>query len=222
MQGQSTIQTSIAPRPTGPLLRVLNRSVYNTCLKQPIPHPNMGRPKKFSRDDVLQKALPVFWKTGFVGTSLQQLETASGVNKSGLYAEFSDKEEIFFQTLSYYYRSRGGDRILRAQPQGYANIEKFLRLGEVEHSQCYGCFSVNTIREMGTLSERVRRLVSDNHSRLVPLLVENIEKESPRLPATSIAEVVMVFFSGHCIEQNLPPVTDRDPVASFMAMLRLL
>ena len=42
----------------------------------------MGRPKSFSREEVLEKAMPVFWKHGFADTSLQELERATGVNKS--------------------------------------------------------------------------------------------------------------------------------------------
>jgi len=37
----------------------------------------MGRPKNFSREGVLEKALPVFWKHGFANTSLQELEKAT-------------------------------------------------------------------------------------------------------------------------------------------------
>jgi AcrR family transcriptional regulator len=50
----------------------------------------MARPRNFSREGVLERALPVFWKHGFADASLQELEKATGVNKSGLYAEFSD------------------------------------------------------------------------------------------------------------------------------------
>jgi len=55
----------------------------------------MGRPKNFSREEVLEKAMPVFWKHGFADTSLHELERATGVNKSGLYTEFRDKEDLF-------------------------------------------------------------------------------------------------------------------------------
>jgi AcrR family transcriptional regulator len=55
----------------------------------------MGRPKNFSREQVLEKAMPIFWKRGFSDTSLQELERATGVNKSGLYTEFRDKEDLF-------------------------------------------------------------------------------------------------------------------------------
>ena len=36
----------------------------------------MARPRNFSRETVLEKALPVFWKHGFADASLQELEKA--------------------------------------------------------------------------------------------------------------------------------------------------
>ena len=54
---------------------------------------DMARPRNFSREGVLEKALPVFWKHGFADASLQEREKATGVNKSGLYSEFSGKED---------------------------------------------------------------------------------------------------------------------------------
>ena len=44
----------------------------------------------------------MFWKHGFADASLQELEKATGVNKSGLYAEFSGKEELFLESLRFY------------------------------------------------------------------------------------------------------------------------
>jgi AcrR family transcriptional regulator len=67
----------------------------------------MGRPKGFSREEVLEKAMPVFWKHGFADTSLQELERATGVNKSGLYTEFRDKEDLFVACLRHYLESQG-------------------------------------------------------------------------------------------------------------------
>src|ERR1700731_1172453 len=66
----------------------------------------MGRPKNFSREEVLEKAMPVFWKHGFSDTSLQDLERATGVNKSGLYTEFRDKEDLFVACLRHFLESQ--------------------------------------------------------------------------------------------------------------------
>ena len=55
----------------------------------------MGRPKKFNRQGVLERALPVFWRRGFADASLHELEVVTGVNKSSLYSEFKDKADLF-------------------------------------------------------------------------------------------------------------------------------
>jgi len=86
----------------------------------------MGRPRKFSREGVLQKALPVFWKYGFARTTLPELEQATGVNKSGLYAEFESKDALFLACLRHYLDTRNGGALLMAEPLGWGNIERFL------------------------------------------------------------------------------------------------
>jgi TetR/AcrR family transcriptional regulator, copper-responsive repressor len=65
----------------------------------------MARPRNCSREGVLERALPVFWKHGFADASLQELEKATGVNKSGLYAEFSDEAAGCEQVFGHAFRS---------------------------------------------------------------------------------------------------------------------
>src|SRR5258708_12255406 len=59
----------------------------------------MGRRKLFTREDVLDKAIPIFWEHGLAETSVQDLEQATGVRKSGLYTEFKNKEDLFVEGL---------------------------------------------------------------------------------------------------------------------------
>jgi|SRR5215469_7596163 len=63
----------------------------------------MGGGRNINREEVLTKTIPVFWKRGFVDTKIEDLEEATGVNKSGLYSEFSSKE-IFVERLKHYLR----------------------------------------------------------------------------------------------------------------------
>src|ERR1700756_6067667 len=87
----------------------------------------MGRPKGFSREEVLEKAMPVFWKHGFADTSVQELEQATGVNKSGLYSEFKGKEDLFVQSLRYYVDNLELGPLLASEPLGWDNIERLLK-----------------------------------------------------------------------------------------------
>jgi AcrR family transcriptional regulator len=77
----------------------------------------LGRPKQFNREGVLDRAIPVFWKHGFANTTVQHLEQATGVNKSGLYSEFKDKEDLFLAGLERYAQTpwRGNPDIAAAR-----------------------------------------------------------------------------------------------------------
>ena len=63
----------------------------------------MARPREFDRDEVLEKAMRVFWSKGYECTSMQDLVTAMGVNRGSLYAEFGDKERLHLAALERFY-----------------------------------------------------------------------------------------------------------------------
>jgi AcrR family transcriptional regulator len=163
----------------------------------------MGRPKHFSRQGVLEKALPVFWRHGFADTSLQALEQATGVNKSGLYAEFDGKEDLFLASLRYYFEEQDKRGLLTASPLGWRNIERFLRLGPGNLEGPKGCFCVNSMRDLSILPPRAAELVAQHMAHLKHLVAQNIEAERTSMDATSIADMVLTFFTGLSMEHNL-------------------
>src|SRR5882724_5224155 len=137
----------------------------------------MGRPKNFSREEVLEKAMPVFWKHGFSDTSLQDLERATDVNKSGLYAEFRDKEDFFVACLRHYLQSQEKRGLLTKEPLGWKNVENFLKNGPLSKGDQQGCFSVNSMRELAILPNGAYAVVTENRALLQHLLALNIEAE---------------------------------------------
>ena len=163
----------------------------------------MGRPKGFSRDEVLEKAMPVFWKHGFADTTVQELERATGVNKSGLYTEFRDKEDLFMACLRHYLESQGKRGLLTTEPLGWKNVENFLKNGPLHKGEQQGCFSVNSMREFAILPDEAYAVVTENRTLLQHLLAINIEAEKPTMASSALAEMVLSYFSGLCIERNL-------------------
>jgi AcrR family transcriptional regulator len=184
----------------------------------------MGRPKNFSREEVLEKAMPVFWKHGFADTSLQDLERATGVNKSGLYTEFRDKEDLFVECLRHYLESQGKRGLLSKEPLGWNNVENFLKNGPLNKGEQQGCFSVNSMREFAILPNEAYGAVTENRSLLERLLAMNIAAEKPRMAPSAIAEMVLSFFSGLCIERNLKSgkSSSTRKIDNFMTALRSL
>lgn len=186
--------------------------------------PGMGRPKNFTREAVLEKALPVFWRRGFADASLHELEQATGVNKSGLYAEFKDKEDLFVQSLRYYLESLEKQGLLTAEPWGWSNIERFLKIGPSSVTGQKGCFAVSSIRESAILPREAIDLVTRSRSHLKQLLAKNIKAERPNMNPESLAELVLTFFTGLSMEHNLSSsrrAIDRN-IGDLMSILRKL
>ena len=181
----------------------------------------MGRPKNFSREEVLEKAMPVFWKHGFADTSLQDLERATGVNKSGLYTEFRDKEDLFVACLRHYLESQEKRGLLTKEPLGWNNVEAFLKNGPLNKGELQGCFSVNSMREFAILPDEAYGVVTRNRALLQHLLAMNIEAEEPKMAPSAIAEIVLSFFSGLCIERNLKSgkASSTRKIENFMTAL---
>ncbi|MGC2160431.1 MAG: TetR/AcrR family transcriptional regulator [Silvibacterium sp.] len=182
----------------------------------------MGRRKLFSREGVLDKAIPVFWKHGLAETTVQDLELATGVNKSGLYAEFEDKEDLFVASMRQYLDALMARGTLTKQPLGWNNVQNFLKL-------CYGswgqkgCFSVNSMREFSDLPPKARQLMIANVMKIHHLLVDNLAAERGRGDDNdSLAGLILTFFSGICLEQNLGPDRTRitKKIENFMQLIR--
>lgn len=184
----------------------------------------MGRPKKFNREEVMERAIPVFWKNGFAETSLQDLEKATRVNKSGLYAEFDSKEDLFVSSLRHYYVHSPRREALSVEPLSWDNIEQFLKLVPVHYCGQRGCFAVNSIRELASLPSEAMAIVRENRAYLQSLIENNVRAEKTAMPPACIAEMVMTFFTGLCLEQNLgaPEDATAGKIDEFMRVLRAL
>jgi AcrR family transcriptional regulator len=185
---------------------------------------DMGRPKNFNREGVLQKALPIFWKHGFADTSLQELEKAMGVNKSGLYAEFAEKGDLYLESLRYYLKKRQKEELLTANPPGWKNIERFLKAGPCTLEGQKGCFSINSMNQFAVLPRAAQEVVSKSYAGLRYLIARNVEAEKPEMKPALLAEMILTFFTGISMEQHLrmSKASMNRKVDDFMKIIRKL
>lgn len=61
-----------------------------------------GRPHGFDRRRTLDRALELFWRNGYEGTSVADLTEAMDVSRPSLHAAFGDKEQLFRAAVAHY------------------------------------------------------------------------------------------------------------------------
>lgn len=62
----------------------------------------MARTRAFDEDDVLERAMQVFWKRGYQAASLADLLAAMGLSKSSFYETFGTKRDLLLTALRRY------------------------------------------------------------------------------------------------------------------------
>jgi TetR/AcrR family transcriptional repressor of nem operon len=63
---------------------------------------DMSRPLSFEPDAALDSLKDLFWAKGFEGTSMQDVEAATGLKKQSLYRQFGDKRSMYLAALRRY------------------------------------------------------------------------------------------------------------------------
>ncbi len=121
----------------------------------------MARPQEFNRQEVIAKAMDVFWRNGFGATSIRDLVAATKLNRGSLYNVFGDKAGLFAAVIEAYAASAPAGKLLRAfdagDPARPAIETFFATLVErgLADNERRGCLIVNTASELVSRDPRV-------------------------------------------------------------------
>jgi TetR/AcrR family transcriptional repressor of nem operon len=113
----------------------------------------MARSREFDEDEVIERAMRVFWRRGYQATTLRQLLRAMGLSKSSFYETFGTKRDLLLVALGRYAGSGMGGLIapLLASDASRPAIEATLA-NMVRHARSAegrrGCLVNNTLGEV--------------------------------------------------------------------------
>ena len=131
-----------------------------------------GRPRAYEPEVALAKALDLFRKDGFAGTSLDDLSAATGMNRPSLYGAFGDKRELYIKT---YQRYRADARAamqdifkvelpIRKRLQRIYDVALDIYLSGEEGPR--GCFTVMTAASEAVADPDIRAMVLEGFGEL--------------------------------------------------------
>ncbi|MBO0873395.1 MAG: TetR/AcrR family transcriptional regulator [Pseudonocardia sp.] len=164
--------------------------------------------KHFDPDAALERAERLFWRQGAATTSIQAVTTATGLNRSSLYATFGGKRELYLAALRRYLaqRARPAFDALAADGRGLPAIREFFAgLVDVRCSGSYagwGCMIVNAHVGLERDDPEVRALLDEHHRRLRDALRAALEAAGRRgelsegASADTAAEVLALLAYG--------------------------
>ena len=113
----------------------------------------MARKKEYNEQEVIEKAMNLFWRNGYETTSVRMLEKEMGINQFSIYSSFDNKQGVFLESIKHYKEKIKciTDR-LEKNANGVKGIKQYF-YDFIEFSKapdgCKGCLLVNTVNELG-------------------------------------------------------------------------
>jgi AcrR family transcriptional regulator len=140
----------------------------------------LGRPREFDTEEAIAKAMRLFWRKGYEGTSVSDLTDELGINRPSLYAAFGGKDELFLKVLDRYDRETAPftQASLRA-PTARALAEGLMYGACAFHSDARnppGCLMVHGALIGGSASAMAREETRSRRARLKDLIAERLTR----------------------------------------------
>ncbi len=188
----------------------------------------MARTIEFDREDVLQKAMEVFWLEGYCKTSISTLVAVTNLKPGSLYAAFSSKEGLFLASLDYYGQQSVdelnkfiilADTPLQGIKEFLFKIIREIRDGNTNVS----CFLVNTILEISSDKTVIRDAVNKHLAAIESTLLSALIKSqktgeiSAHQNAQSLAKFLMLNIWGLRVLAKTNP--DKETVDAIQQQL---
>ncbi|MEH6466656.1 MAG: TetR/AcrR family transcriptional regulator [Porticoccus sp.] len=123
----------------------------------------MSGRKQFNEVNALDAAMKVFWRQGYEATSLSDLETATGLNKSSIYNTFQSKKILFNHCLERFIEQYGKEAIAKLDHPDFKTaitgfFDQLLKTYD-DPDLPTGCLATMTTMEISGANNRASDLV---------------------------------------------------------------
>ncbi len=131
-----------------------------------------GRPRAYQPEIALGKALDLFRIGGFAATSLDDLSTATGMNRPSLYGAFGDKRELYIKAYQRYRADAAAAMvdIFRDQQPIRQRLQRIFAVALDIYlsgdAGPRGCFTVMTAASEAVADPEIRGMVLEGFSEL--------------------------------------------------------
>ncbi len=141
----------------------------------------MPRHEQFDTDDVLMRAMNLFWRQGYQATSMTDLAKVMGLGRASIYSEFGNKHGLFMRALRHY------DKVWRENwladlTKSSSPREAILDVFEAAIDACLadgsrdGCLLINTALELSPHDPEVADIVTGAFTEMEAFFRTSVER----------------------------------------------
>lgn len=162
----------------------------------------MARKKAYIEEEVIEKAMHLFWRNGYESTSMQMLEKEMGINKFSIYSSFGSKHGVFIESLkSYKKRINSIFEKFKSSTNGVEDIKQFfydsVNICHQEGNQ-KGCLITNTYNEFsGSEDELVNNQMTSFMDNLKTLLMVKLRMDGTKDEETIMQQANFLLIAKH-------------------------
>ena len=188
-----------------------------------------GKPLSFERDEVLIRAMELFWHKGYEMTSMTDLLEHMGIQRQSFYNTFGSKEKIFIEAITLYADTIFNEfKSLLEQPGNpIENIQQLLKVWEGMVIEYGGCMLCNSIAEFGPRHDKIADLLRDEVKRIEEAFYRTFDRaiREGYLPESSdaraLAHTFVVVAQGMALMTKLGMGKDMLPAVLKSAQVLL-
>jgi TetR/AcrR family transcriptional regulator, transcriptional repressor for nem operon len=140
----------------------------------------MVRPKEFHPHRALDKAMRLFWHSGYENTSLGDLMREMGIARQSLYDTFGDKRSLYLKALAHYRDQTNGEmqKMLDEIPSIKVGFRKLLYglAAETREQHERGCLLLSANLQRDTKDAVMQDFLRDNQARVEAIFVKALKR----------------------------------------------
>ncbi|MFF0546465.1 TetR/AcrR family transcriptional regulator [Nocardia thailandica] len=188
----------------------------------------MARTKEFDPDEVLGRALDLFWRQGYEATSIADLVDHLGIARACIYSTYGPKHDLFMKALRRHVEIV--DLRITTQLSGtgpalplvHGLIELFVTESCTEN-RYLGCLVTNAAVELAAGDPEVARVVESSWARTESALHSALTRARAQgelaadADPRALARFLLVFLQGVWVLERAPDAADRLRDASRIA-----
>lgn len=162
----------------------------------------MAGKKSFDLSVATAKIYEVFREKGYEGTSIADLEKATGLNRSSLYNTFGDKQKIFLQILQVHQQTIEAHHVRALKHEslrcGLKNLFESQLISLAKQRFPMGCVVSNSCANVGCYGAAIEALIGEILAQLEAAVLESAKKaqSSGELAASVDVQELAKFFAG--------------------------